>query len=353
MSKPYPIPPLTRFRLPNRLISIAKFCAALLVALVWQSHAQAKCTISQQFVGDVKTAYYSVSFGALPSFDPTVPDGTVLGRVQSKMGDVSTTINGCSNPNTIGLMIHTGIGALDGRFRTYPTSIAGVGLRVGSTTGSSVQWWADYTIDNTGASGFFYYPTFEFVAELVKTGPITAAGVLSGDIGKITLPSHNQIAIVVRLSGTLAVKPLVPTCTVNTKKITVPMGSVAIATLNRDGIGPGQSFALNLQCTGGTQGASTRMFTTLTDATNTGNRSDVLGLTPGSTAKGVGVRIMNQSTPVSYGPDSSAAGNPNQWFVTETGNRSVDIPLTAHYVRTGNVTAGTADAVATFTMSYQ
>ncbi|WP_396331548.1 fimbrial protein [Burkholderia anthina] len=345
-----------RFRTANRLISIAKICAALFVALAWQSHVQAKCQISQQYVGDVTTAYYSVSFSALPSFDPTVPDGTVLGKVQSKMGDSSTSINGCSNPNSIGVMTYTGIGALNGRFETYPTSIAGVGIRVGNTvagSGNSVKWWANYAVDSTGISGIFFQPNYEFVLQLVKTGPITAAGALSGDIAKILLTNHGQTAIVVRLAGSVAVKPLVPSCTVNTKKITVPMGSVAVATLNRDGIGPGQNFALNLQCTGGTEGASTRMFTTLTDATNTGNRSDVLGLTPDSTAKGVGVRIMNQSTPVSYGPDSRAAGNPNQWFVTETGNRSVDIPLTAHYVRTGNVTAGTADAVATFTMSYQ
>ncbi|RQV53140.1 hypothetical protein DF024_35830 [Burkholderia cenocepacia] len=195
-----------QFRKPNRSASIVKSFAILLLALAWHAHAQAKCMISQQFVGEVTTAVYRVSFGTLPSFDPTVPDGTVLGRVQGSMGDISTSINGCKNPDTV---------------------------------------------------------------------------------------------------------------------------------------------------TGGTRGATTRMFTTLTDASHSGNRSDVLGLTPGPTAKGVGVRIMNQSTRVSYGPDSSAAGNPNQWFVTETGNQGVDIPLTAHYVRTGNVTAGTADAVATFTMSYQ
>ncbi|VWC84392.1 hypothetical protein BCO18175_02940 [Burkholderia contaminans] len=62
---------------------------------------------------------------------------------------------------------------------------------------------------------------------------------------------------------------------------------------------------------------------------------------------------MNQSTPVFYGTDSSAAGNPNQRFVTETGNQGVNMPLTAHSVRTGNMTAESTGAVATFTMSEQ
>jgi len=320
------------FRNPNRSASIVKSIAILLLALAWHAHAQAKCLISQQFVGDVTTAIYRVSFGTLPSFDPTVPDGTVLGRVQGSMGDISTSISGCKNPDTIGSADYTGIGALSSRFSTYPTSIAGIGIRVGNTykNNNNVQWWASYRVDYSGVAGMFFLPDYAFVLELVKTGPITAAGTLSGDIGKVTLTTHGQVAILVRLGGSVAVKPLVPSCTVSTRKISVPMGSVAVATLNRDGVGPGQNFAINLQCTGGTRGATTRMFTTLTDASNSGNRSDVLGLTPGSTAKGVGVRIMNQSTPVSYGPDSSAAGNPNQWFVTETGNQGVDIPLTAH-----------------------
>ncbi|VWB61935.1 hypothetical protein BLA13014_02764 [Burkholderia aenigmatica] len=63
--------------------------------------------------------------------------------------------------------------------------------------------------------------------------------------------------------------------------------------------------------------------------------------------------IMSRSPPVSFSRDSSATGNPNQWFVTEAGDKGVNIPLTAHYIRTGNMKAGAADTVATFTMSYQ
>lgn len=77
-------------------------------------------------------------------------------------------------------------------------------------------------------------------------------------------------------------------------------------------------------------------------------------LTSASTASGVGIQVRNGTTIIGYGPDSSAAGNTNQWFVTQTGNATVNIPLTARYVQTGNqVKPGTVKALATFTMSYQ
>src|SRR5256885_14692477 len=57
-----------------------------------------------------------------------------------------------------------------------------------------------------------------------------------------------------------------------------------------------------------------------------------------------------------FGPDSNAAGNRNQWFAGSVayGQERLDIPLTARYGQTGeNVTIGSANAAATFTISYQ
>jgi len=91
----------------------------------------------------------------------------------------------------------------------------------------------------------------------------------------------------------------------------------------------------------------------LTDATTPGNRTDLLTLTSGSTANGVRIRIRNQAdNPVSFGPDAPTAGNTNQWLVGPS-DSTTTIPMTAEYVSTGDVEAGTANAVATFTMSYQ
>ncbi len=98
------------------------------------------------------------------------------------------------------------------------------------------------------------------------------------------------------------------------------------------------------------------MFLTLTDAVSPGNRSSNLSLLPGpATASGVSVQILRgDGTPVSYGPDSAETGNPNQWQVGEFGNVIVTIPFKARYIQTAtSVRPGSANAAATFTMSYQ
>ncbi|KVH63801.1 adhesin [Burkholderia sp. MSMB1072] len=98
------------------------------------------------------------------------------------------------------------------------------------------------------------------------------------------------------------------------------------------------------------------MYTTLTDASNPANVSNMLSLGPDSTASGVSIQVLHGDNDklISYGPDSSQAGNPNQWFVGEFGNVDVTIPLKARYVQTASdVKAGTANGRATFTMSYQ
>jgi len=101
---------------------------------------------------------------------------------------------------------------------------------------------------------------------------------------------------------------------------------------------------------------SAEAHVTLTDATNTGNRSNVLTLSPDSQAKGVGIEVLKGDTVLAYGPDSNATGNLNQWHAgtISTGMSTFSIPLTARYVQTDPVvTPGSANGRATFTMSYQ
>ncbi|KWE20254.1 adhesin [Burkholderia cepacia] len=125
-----------------------------------------------------------------------------------------------------------------------------------------------------------------------------------------------------------------------------------------DGIGsttPERDFSIQLNCTGGDAGTSTNAYVTLTDNSNSGNRSDLLSLTSDSKASGVAVQILKNGTPLRFGPDSSAPSNPNQWKAGNIpqGQGGFTIPLTARYIQTGALKGGTANAVATFTMSYQ
>ncbi|KVG35304.1 hypothetical protein WJ30_06085 [Burkholderia diffusa] len=96
----------------------------------------------------------------------------------------------------------------------------------------------------------------------------------------------------------------------------------------------------------------------MTDASDPANTTDILTLAPGSTASGVGIRILrdNGATPVSYGPDSSSVGNPNQWYITTTplNGARVAVPFVAMYAQSGaKVSSGSVMARSTITFSYQ
>ncbi|KVX92396.1 fimbrial protein [Burkholderia ubonensis] len=191
--------------------------------------------------------------------------------------------------------------------------------------------------------------------ELVKTGPITAGGILSGELAGSWV--QNGAFQYASYRGTIPIQPLVPTCRVTTPSIAVSLGKVMTRTLT--GVGTTtdtRPFNIQLRCSGGASGATTRMYTTLTDASHPANASSVLSLGADSTASGVGIQVLrgDNNALISYGPDSSQAGNPNQWFVGQFGNVDVTIPLKARYVQTASdVKAGTANGRATFTMSYQ
>ncbi|MFK2891035.1 fimbrial protein [Dyella flagellata] len=100
------------------------------------------------------------------------------------------------------------------------------------------------------------------------------------------------------------------------------------------------------------------LYATMSDVTDRSNRSDTLNLTGNSTATGVKLRIYREGErPVSYGPDSTAPGNSNQWKVggsSTTQATNYSLPFEARYVKTeGNITPGKVQAQASITFSYQ
>lgn len=276
-----------------------------------------------------------------PNFDPDVPDGTVLHSQTVNLGGNAANVfcrYGMVN-------VYNGRLAPVGPYSTWPTGVSGIGVRM---RWLSMSWWPQ---SFAVSSEYLTYMDLTLIVELVKTGRITAGGTMTGELAGSWVRDKAFQVLSYRISGSIELKPNVPTCSVTTKLIPVQFGKV---NLNGTATAPEQPINIGLRCSSGTRDAKTRMYITLTDATNPGNRSDVLTLTnDASAAKGVGIQIMNGTTPVRYGPDSSETGNPNQWFVTEAGNQTVNIPLSARYVRTSDtLKGGTANAIATFTMSY-
>lgn len=133
----------------------------------------------------------------------------------------------------------------------------------------------------------------------------------------------------------------------------IDMGNVSTGSLPSVGSqSPAKSTSIGLSCDTGIHVAAT-----ISDQSNTANTSNIIGLTSGSTAKGIGIQAFynGSSTPVSLGPDDSSKGNTNQFSIADisTQGQSVTVPLAFRYVRTGDMTAGTANGLVGVTFSYQ
>lgn len=281
-------------------------------------------------------------------FDPNVPNGTVLYESNSRAnGEGGTVI--C--PTFIGTSVYSvATSYTAGGWNTYLTGIKGVGIRIKG--GINQEWWPqfieyyDRKIEMLDAD--------KFTVQLVKIGKITAGGRISGVVGETTFVNLNYVVRKLSLSGEgIEVKPRVPTCSLETKFVSVGLEGDASA-LSGKGTGPTKDFSLRLRCSGGDDGSTTRMFIVFSDSTTPSNRSSTLSLTKDSGAKNVGVEILREDGElVRYGPES---GEMNQWSVGEFGNVPVEIKLRARYVGTSMErapTPGSANANATFTISYK
>ncbi|MCW8026917.1 MULTISPECIES: fimbrial protein [Pseudomonas aeruginosa group] len=240
-----------------------------------------------------------------------------------------------------------------GKYDTYPTPVAGVGFRIRGGINPDA-WWPQYHDEPTSLTYNLNAAT-NFTIELVKTGNTTAAGQIIGELGYTVALNENLIARRIMVNGSIPIRPRVPTCKLQTPRVSVNFGQLDMSEVILEAQSSFRSFELKLLCAGGETGTRTKMFVTFTAAVNPTNTSDVLSLSSGSTATGVGIQIRrDDNTAIKFGPDSTAANNVNQWKVGENGNVEVTIPLKAGYKKTGQkVTAGTANGTATFTFSYQ
>ena len=324
----------------------------LLVLLFTARPCWASCTVSTTN----GLAYYTFNVsGVTPTaFDPTAytigqtiytGTGTVSVSNYKNTGTTNPTIN-CTE-STWTWTVASLLPAVNGIF---PSSIAGLSLKISSTSGK----WPLLFLPATST----FSAVYEITVELIKTGNITAGGVLSNILGEYRIQPSNQLVAQVIWANPVLIKPSVPTCTITTPSITVPLLNPSTTTFRGVGSTFGiRPFQIGLTCTGGSTGTSTNTYITFTDMNQPGNTSTTLSLEKASgTASGLGLQILNNGTPIGYGPDSSATGNTNQWKVANIaqGVSSYVIPLSVRYIQTGStVTPGTVTGRATFTMSYQ
>lgn len=325
-----------------RQIVIAIACV---VGMCMTVSANAACSFAS---GGLATG--TVNFGNV-NVPTNVAVGTVIARTSASYGTlVGTQTYTCGNGNTTVSFLMSGAGASG----TYPTNIPGVGVRV--TLSSSGAWGVvgsyvmpyAFSFNYAGASGFSMQ-SMTITTELLVTGPISLGGTnaLSYNVSPwmtIALGGSQLSVSNLAVVATLALA----SCSVTTPSVAVTLPTVFPGNFATGSAG-NSVFNLSVSCPSGIN-----VNVTLTDASNVSNRSTTLALAPGSSATGVGLRILRGSNLVAFGSDSAVAGNTNQWFAGTATGGPMNIPLTVQYVRTsGTLTPGTVNGLATFTMSYQ
>ncbi|MBD9535951.1 type 1 fimbrial protein [Stenotrophomonas sp. STM01] len=281
--------------------------------------------------------------------NPNVPDGTVLGKLQQVLSSYTSAILTCENLTSIDARWEMTTGAYLGN-STYESGIDGIGIRAYYLLTYPFDTPHKRSIPARGPS------PVTILLELVKIGPITGKGTLKADFGRVIIPSAGDFVwMTLRMTSSVTVDSGTPTCSVSTPAVPVSMPQAQKYSFTGPGsVSGAQTFNLGVKCVGGNAGTSVGVYTVLTDQTDPGNRSNALSLSADSTASGVGVQIVHAGNILSYGPDQKGAGTENRWFAGRSEAGDFIIPLSARYVQTGQtVTPGSANARATFTLSYE
>lgn len=142
-------------------------------------------------------------------------------------------------------------------------------------------------------------------------------------------------------------------CTVNTKNLTYELGSISM----RDMAVIGSTTKMQSKPISVTCDTNVHLYASMTDQSTYSNNTDVLTLTPDSDAAGIGIQFFfnENPTPVVYGPDISATGQPNQHLlhITTSNNENYILNLSTRYITTGTLKPGKANGLASLTFSYQ
>lgn len=295
----------------------------------------------------------TVSFGTI-SVPRDLPVGAQIGSTQSVTYHVNCSIS------VLGYnLIMYSNSSLSSVPNVWNTGYPGIGIKVldtsfGAAPGTYMSAIPASSQTNYGpnvAKGVAYSGNYVFTYQLIKTGQVTASGPLNASFmfqlrdkdiqGNVTTVDLSNPTISATTVTALS-------CSVSTSSVSVTLPTAMASGFTAVGSTAGTTaFNVGISCAPGSQ-----VYMTLTDSTTPGNTSNLLSLAPSSTASGIALQVLYAGNPVSFGPDSATAGNTNQFLIGASASTS-SVPLSVRYYRTGTVGAGTVDAVATFTMSYQ
>ena len=298
------------------------------------------CTTGQAWAQCSDHTEMPADFGVL-THPADAPIGTVLAErtyasvIHCSSQSVYSTVSARRNAGYPGIFSN----------EIWHTNIAGLGIRMYHRSSGRVLSHSDLTARVFGQVPPFGSFSYEVVFQLIKIGRLESGSVQKVPLLDVVLNREgaNGVQLATRLYFSSQI--IAPTCRVSQPTHKVVLPDIRTNELSAVGATAGDTnFSIGLQCSG-----DAKLHVTLTDALDPDNRTSELTLAP---ASGVKLRILNANGPVVFGADSSTAGNPGSWFVGIAEDVK-SIPLTAQYIRTGDIKAGRANGLATFTLSYQ
>ncbi|ROP58371.1 type 1 fimbria pilin [Enterobacter sp. BIGb0383] len=244
-------------------------------------------------------------------------------------------------------------------YTVFETNVPGVGYIIGlkdynGSTYMPLQTGITQSYPAEGTSGYATDLGWSAKVTFIKTGTALKSGMYNtGTLNAVLLTVENDYGsntAEVIIDSTM-ITVTASGCTVGSQSASVDLGSLDIHTLPSVGsTSPSGTFNISLTCD-----AQVAVNAVMTDQTTPSNTTSTVTLTGDSTASGVGVQFFYNGTgPLMMGPDSSADGTLNQFFIqTTTSAQTLSLPFQARYIRTDRIGAGTANALASITFSYQ
>lgn len=231
---------------------------------------------------------------------------------------------------------------------TYDIGIQGVGMRLRYDMGGVLPW--AFTMG--AIPGGTYFAEHMLRISFVKTGPMVGSGSLpTGELFRTRVLSPNpELVRRYMLDAPVGVVPVRPTCALVRDAI-----PVVFRTISSDPTAiplASEPLAIDLLCSGGTPGERVPVSVTMTDASNPGNTSTILGLSADSEARGLGLRMLFRGAPIAFGAPGGGVGNPARWSAGSTTQGAYSIPLVAELVAMGSITYGELRAQANFLIDY-
>lgn len=300
------------------------------------SGAQAACNFVGGVTGEVP-GY--ISFGNV-TVQRDAPVGSVIATATTGAYNGGNSIAGCTEAWTYRWELTQWRTLSASGNNIYSTNLPGVGIRLTNTASNRLLPYDQSVPGNT----YIFIGNDGIKAELIKTGDITGGTLNSGMLARASVANQFYFANAT-LNGTNTITSVA--CSVTTPDVNVNLNQHTKSEFS----GPGsatawQSFNIGLDCN-----KNSRINVRIDATQDPSNVPGVMKLDSESgdlAATGIGVQLY-------FAPDNSAVQfGQTKFYYTSPNGGSETVQLKARYYQTASaITAGKANATATFTLSYK